>query len=65
MEIVFQMKKHCLVEVKKRFCVLGLTFHVAWLRLVGEDNRADWPPKTSIITADAQTVVRVEDQPGP
>lgn len=33
----------------------GLTFLVAWLHLVGENNN----------TRDAHTVVLVEDQPGP
>lgn len=40
-EIVFQVKRHCLVEIKKRFCVPEPTFHTAWLHLAGENNRAD------------------------
>lgn len=50
----FHMWKDCskrkstvFVETRKRFCVLGLTFLVAWLHLVGENNKADWPPKNS------------------
>lgn len=46
-ERVFQVKKQCVVETKKRLWLRGPTFHVAWLHLVGENHKADCPPKNS------------------
>lgn len=48
-QIVFQVEKRCSVEIETGFCVLGSTFHVAWLHVVGKNNRADEPPKKSLI----------------